>query len=101
MNAGSTKKVALFVGRNEIATIYIRKGQSLSVVVHPDALSRARNALNHHGTIGDAFHSSNLTRFSKRSHGGKTQINYGYPVSFAAADHLREFLIAFDGSSGV
>ena len=91
-----TIKVDFFIGRSEIARVYTRKGKAISVVVHPDAISRAQAALQNLGTMGDAYHNSNMVGYPKRKHTGKNAIAYGYPVNFETASALRKFLIAFD-----
>jgi hypothetical protein len=93
---GGTSKVDLFKGSSEIASVYMTKGKTISVVVHPDARARAQVALQHLGTMGEAYHNSNMTGYPKRMHTGGKPIAYGYPVTFETAGALREFLIAFD-----
>jgi hypothetical protein len=93
---GGTSKVALYVGRSEAAKVYVKKGSAISVVVHPDAVSRAQKALGDLGAIGDAYHNSNMTTFPKRKHTGVGNTAYGYTVLFETPGALRKFLVAFD-----
>jgi hypothetical protein len=94
-----TGKVDQFSGRRGSSGVYVKKGKAISIVVHPDAKSRALFALQNLGTIGVAYHSSNMTDYPKRMHAGKSIIPYGYPVTFKTAGALRKFLIAFDGQN--
>jgi hypothetical protein len=94
-----TSKVDQFSGRRGSSGVYVKKGKAISIVVHPDAKSRALFALQNLGTIGVAYHSSNMTDYPKRMHAGKSIIPYGYPVTFKTAGALRKFLIAFDGQN--
>lgn len=91
-----TTKIDRFGGRSEISRVYVKKGDAISIVVHPNAKSRAQLALQDQGAVGKAYHNSNMTEYPKRMHTGKGAIPYGYPVTFETAGALREFLIAFD-----
>lgn len=99
VGVAETTKVNLFIGGSKIARVYTKKGKAISVVVHPDALSRAQVALQDLGTMGNAYHNSNMIGYPKRMHTGKDFIAYGYPVIFETAGALREFLVAFDCSN--
>jgi hypothetical protein len=91
-----TYKIDHFSGRNEISRVYTKRGKTISIVLHPDAKSLAQSVLQNLGTMGEAYHNSNMTDYPKRMHTGASAIPYGYPVTFETADALREFLIAFD-----
>jgi hypothetical protein len=91
-----TSKVEKFGGRNEICSVYTKKGKTISIIIHPDAKSRALQILGKLGILGDAYHNSNMTSYPKRMHGGENAVSYGYPATFETAGALREFLIAFD-----
>ncbi len=92
----ATRKVDLFRGRSKLSTVYKLKGASITVVVHPEARSRARKALANGDLMGEACHNSNMTMFPKRMHTGATPVAYGFPVTFNTAGALRRFLLAFD-----
>jgi hypothetical protein len=93
---GKSTKVDLFRGCSDGTNIYVKKGKSISGIVHPDMKQRAQAALKTLGTMGDAYHNSNMTGYPKRMHTGATPIAYGYPVIFETAGAFREFLVAFD-----
>jgi hypothetical protein len=102
-----TKKLAEFESPAGQA-IYLVKTtsrlNSINLMVHPGLSPETLHRLDGVDCIstGHRFH-SNMTRFPKRIHGGKTETAYGWQVQVDTISNLPRFLAAFEsiGFGGV